>query len=142
MGEQLEHARGLRDVAEIGGEDGVEGLRDEPAHVAETLHHARRFFIVNVQHEGEREKRLVTVGGDERDAGELLVVAVRLDLAADPAEDEVHRRHVLDFQGVGIQRVFAGREGFAPDAAAARARLVRRSEIACQSRRRRSRRSS
>ncbi len=118
-GEQVEHARGLRDVAEVRGEDGVERLCDEAADIAETLDDARGLFIVDVEHEREREEGLVAVRGDERDAREVFVVAMRLDLAANPAQDEVHRGDVLDFEGIRIERVFAGREGFAPDAAAA-----------------------
>ena len=44
---------------------------------------------------------------------------VRFGLAADPAQDEVDRRHELDFHRVRIQRVFAGSERRAPDTAMA-----------------------
>ena len=50
--------------------------------VTRPLHDARRFFVVDVKDEREREQGLVTIGRDERDAGEVLVVAMGLDLAA------------------------------------------------------------
>src|SRR4051812_7699246 len=49
---------------------------------------------------------------------------MRFGLSADPAQDEVNRRHQLHFYGVGIERVFAGSERRAPDTAMARFDLL------------------
>jgi hypothetical protein len=91
--------------------------RDEPFHVAETLHDARRFLVINVQHQRQRQDRLVPVRRDQVDARQVLVVLVCFGLAGNPAQHEVHRRHQLDFQRVRVERVLAGRQRFAPHAA-------------------------
>ena len=78
-----------------------------------------RLLVVDVQHERERQHRLVAVGGDQLDARQVLVVLVRLGLAGDPAQHEVHGRHELDLQRVRIERVLAGRQRLLPDAALA-----------------------
>src|SRR5829696_3197311 len=49
--EQVEHVRALRDVSKVRGEDRIECLRDEPAHIPKALDNARRFLVVDVKHE-------------------------------------------------------------------------------------------
>ena len=51
--------RGLRDVAEVRGQDGIERLCYQPLHVAETLHDRGRFLVVDMQDQRERQTRLV-----------------------------------------------------------------------------------
>ncbi len=72
-----------------------------------------------MQDERKRQRGLVPIGGNQFDAFEVFVIPVRFRLTGDPAQDEVHRRHHLDFQRVGVEGVFAGRQRLLPDAAMA-----------------------
>jgi hypothetical protein len=72
-----------------------------------------------VHHHGQREARLERVSRDERDLGEVLVVAVGADLAGVPLEDEVGRRDAHDLTGAGVEGVLAGQQRVTPHAALA-----------------------
>ncbi len=68
-----------------------------------------------MQHQRQGQHRLIAIGGDQLDAAQVFVVLVRLDLAGDPAQDEVDGRHQLDLDGIGVQGVLARGQGAAPD---------------------------
>ncbi len=109
--------RALGDVAEVRRDDRVERLADQPLDVAEPLHDAGGLLVVDMQHQRHRQQGLVAVGGDQRDAHEVLVILVFLDHAGDPPQHEVDRRHQLHLQGVWVQRVLARRQRHLPHAA-------------------------
>ncbi len=123
MGQQVQHVRGLSHIPEIGCQDRVQRLRDQASNISESLDHAGRFLVVDVQDERQRQHRLISVGRDQLDADQILVVLVRFRLAGNPAQDEVHGRHELHFHGVRIDGIFSRRQRFLPHAALARFHL-------------------
>ena len=78
---------------------------------------ALRDYLMN--HDRQRQHRLVGVLGHQVDRPQALVVAVRLGPAGDPVQHEVGRRHQDDAAGVGVERVLARAERPLPDAALA-----------------------
>src|SRR5262245_19318501 len=55
MGQEIQHVRRLSHIPKIRRQDRVERLRNQSSNVSETLNDARRFFIVDVQHERQRQ---------------------------------------------------------------------------------------
>src|SRR4029434_5894811 len=82
-----------------------------------------------MQDERERKQRLITIRSNERNAAELLVIAMRFHLPTDPAQDEAHRLHMFNLHSVRIERVFARRQRFTPDTAASRLDLFTIAEL-------------
>src|SRR3712207_7823027 len=57
-----------------------------------------RFLVVDMQDERERQQRLVAVGGNDFNRGELIVVAMVFRLPGDPAQDERSEEHTSELQ--------------------------------------------
>ena len=108
----------LAHVLEIARHHRVERLLDELFHIAKALHHHRRFAVVDVHDNRQRQLRLERIFGDERDFAQIAVEA-GTTRAALPHQDEVGGRHQFDLAGVGVEGVFAWHQRVAPDAAAA-----------------------
>jgi hypothetical protein len=117
--QQFDQRHLLRDILEEGADHRVERLFDQLLDVAEALNDHRRLLVIDVHDDGERQRRLERVLGDERYLRKIFVEFERADFTADPFENEIDGGDDLDLAGVGIERVFAGQHGVFPDAAAA-----------------------
>ena len=114
--QELDQCHLLTDVLEVGAHHRIERLLDQLLHVAEALDDHRRFLVVDVHDDRERQRRLEGVLGDQRDLRQVLVQLHRSDFAPHPFENEVDGRNHLDLAGVGVERVFAGQQGVVPHA--------------------------
>src|SRR4030095_4931568 len=122
--QQIQHVRRLSHVAEVRGQDRIECLTDQPTDIAKSLDHAWRLLIVDMQHQRQRQHRLVTVCGNELNTDQVLVVLVRFSLAGNPAQDKIHRRDELDLNRIWVYGVFATWQGFFPNPALAELYLL------------------
>ena len=109
----------MRHVAEEGREHRIEGLRDQPLHVAESLNDAGGPLIIDVDDDRERQEWFVGVFGHQVDRVQTFVVAMRFGAAGDPVQDEVGGRHEDDRAGERIERIFARAQRPFPNAALA-----------------------
>ncbi len=114
--DQLQHALLVGHVAEIGAQHGVERLRDQLLDVAEPLDHRRRFLVVDMHHERQRQHRFVGIGRDQLDRFQRIVEVVALRAARDPVQDEVRGGHLDDHARRRVEGVLAGAEGRFPNA--------------------------
>ena len=74
--EELEHRLLVGNVTEVGREHRIEGLRDQPLDIAETLDDARGPLVVDVNDHRQGERRLVGILRHQVDRFQALVVAV------------------------------------------------------------------
>ena len=79
----------------------------------------RCLAVINVDDDRQWQRRLEGILRDERNLGQVLVELVLAGGRLVPLQNEIGRRHDDDLPGVGVEGIFAWKQGVAPDAAAA-----------------------